>query len=104
MDRRRLPLWQAWLVFGVLTALYAAVSFQQYNRMDSFILDLGYYESLIRDFAHGHLPQMRLTDSTPAALHFDPALALVAPVILVWNSPYAVLSPRPSWWRSAWCR
>ena len=91
MDRRRLPLWQAWLVFGVLTALYAAVSFQQYNRMDSFILDLGFYESLIRDYAHGHFPRMPLTDSTPAALHFNPALALVAPVILVWNSPYAVL-------------
>ena len=91
MDRRRLPLWQALLVFGVLTALYAAVSFQQYNRMDSYILDLGYYESLIRDLAHGHLPRMRLTDSTPAALHFNPALALVAPVVLVWSSPYAVL-------------
>ena len=91
MDRRRLPLWQAWLVFGVLTALYAAVSFQQYNRMDSFILDLGYYESLIRELAHGHFPRMPLTDSIPVSLHFNPALALVAPVILVWNSPYAVL-------------
>ena len=72
MARRRLPLWQAWLVFGVLTALYAAVSFQQYNRMDSFILDLGYYESLIRDFAHGHFPQMPLTDSIARGAALQP--------------------------------
>ena len=91
MDRRRLPLWQAWLVFGVLTALYAAVSFQQYNRMDSYILDLGYYETLLRDLAHGHFPRMPTTDSGTAGLHFNPALVVLAPVVLVWSSPYAVL-------------
>src|SRR3954469_22398717 len=91
MDRPRLPLWQALLVFGVLTALYAAVSFQQYDRMDSYILDLGYYETLIRDLAHGHLPRMPVTDSALAGLHFNPAMALLVPVVLVWSSPYAVL-------------
>ena len=76
---------------SLLTALYAAVSIQQYNRMDSFIFDLGFFESLIRDYAHGHLPRMPLTDTTPASLHFSPALALLAPWSCVWTSPIAVL-------------
>ena len=52
----RTPLWQAALAFVLLTTLYAAVSIQQYNRMDSFVFDLGFFESIIRDYAHGHLP------------------------------------------------
>ena len=55
--------------------LYAAVSFQQYRRMDSYIFDLGFFESVVRDYAHGHLPSLQVTDSTTAALHFSPALA-----------------------------
>ena len=87
----RTPLWQAALVFTLLVALYAAVSIQQYRRMDSFIFDLGFFESLIRDHAQGGLPELPLTDTTVANLHFSPALALLAPVVLVWSSPIAVL-------------
>ena len=56
---RRTPLWQAALAFGLLTALYAAVSIQQYNRMDSYIFDLGFFESVIRDYAQGTCPSSR---------------------------------------------
>ena len=88
---RRTPLWQVALVFGLLTTLYAAVSIQQYNRMDAYVFDLGFFESVIRDYALGHLPQLPLTDSTNAVLHFSPALALLAPVVILWSSPIAVL-------------
>ena len=88
----RAPLWQAGLAFGLLTVLYAAVSIQQYRRMDSFVFDLGFFESIIRDYAHGHLPELQLTDSTVATLHFSPALAVLAPLVLVWPSPVAVLT------------
>ena len=72
--------------------LYAAISIQQYHRMDSYIFDLGFFESIIRDYAHGHLPQVPVDDTTFATLHFSPALALLAPVVLVWPSPLAVLT------------
>jgi len=88
---RRTPLWQVALVFGLLTTLYAAVSIQQYNRLDAYVFDLGFFESIIRDYAQGHLPQLPLTDSTNAVLHFSPALSLLAPVVLLWSSPIAVL-------------
>src|ERR1700712_4157601 len=89
--RRSLPAWQPWVVVVVLTVLYAAVSFQQYNRMDSYIFDLGFFESIVRDYAHGHLPSLPVTDTTTAALHFSPILAVLAPVVLVWSSPLAIL-------------
>ena len=34
----------------------------------------------------------RLDDTTFATLHFSPALALLAPVVLIWPSPIAVLT------------
>ena len=88
----RTPVWQVTLAFVVLAALYAAISIQQYRRMDSYIFDLGFFESIIRDYAHGHLPQVPLDDTTFATLHFSPALALLAPVVLIWPSPLAVLT------------
>ena len=60
--------------------------------MDSYIFDLGFFESIIRDYAHGHLPEVPLTDTTFATLHFSPALALLAPLVLIWPSPLAVLT------------
>jgi uncharacterized membrane protein len=88
---RRTPPWQVALAFIVLTTLYAAVSIQQYNRLEAYIFDLGFFESVIRDYAQGNLPELPLTDSTSAYLHFSPALALLAPVVMVWTSPIAVL-------------
>ena len=88
---RRTPLWQAWLVCALLAGLYAAVSIQQYHRMDSFVFDLGFFESVIRDYAHGRLPELPLTDTTVASLHFSPALAVLAPLVIVWPSPIALL-------------
>src|SRR3954451_18687405 len=87
----RVPLWQASLAALVLATLYAAVSIQQYHRMDSHVFDLGFFESVLRDYAHGHLPRLAFTDTTTAPLHFSPALSLLAPVVLIWPSPIAVL-------------
>ncbi|MCW2762715.1 MAG: hypothetical protein JWR85_2916 [Marmoricola sp.] len=90
--RYRVPAWQAGLAFVLLAVLYAAVSFQQYHRMDSFIFDLGFFESVVRDYAHGQLlPRVRVTDTTTAALHFSPVLALLAPLVLVLPSPLTLL-------------
>jgi uncharacterized membrane protein len=87
----RAPAWQVALAFLLLATLYAAVSIQQYRRMDSYVFDLGFFESVLRDYAHGHLPHLHFTDTTTAPLHFSPALAVLAPVVLVWPSPVAVL-------------
>ncbi|MET0839537.1 MAG: DUF2079 domain-containing protein [Marmoricola sp.] len=87
----RVPLWQAGLAFVLLAALYAAVSIQQYHRMDAFVFDLGFFESVVRDYAHGRMPELPLTDSTDATLHFSPALAVLAPLVIVWPSPIAIL-------------
>jgi uncharacterized membrane protein len=88
---RRLPAWQAGLAFVLLAGLYSAVSIQQYRRMDSFVFDLGFFESVIRDYAQGHLPELPVTDTTVAALHFSPALALLAPLVLLVPSPLTLL-------------
>src|SRR4051812_43439238 len=88
----RTPARQVTSAFVVLATLYAAISIQQYRRMDSYIFDLGFFESVIRDYAHGHLPHVPVTDTTSATLHFSPVLALLAPVVLVWPSPIAVLT------------
>ena len=91
-DRRDLtPGWHAAVAFLLLAVLYGAVSVQQYNRMDAFTFDLGFFESIIRDYAQGNLPELPVNDTTVAALHFSPALALLAPLVLVWSSPVAVL-------------
>lgn len=79
------------MAFALIATLYAAISIQQYRRMDSYVFDLGFFESIIRDYAHGHLPSLPLTDSTVASLHFSPALALLAPVVWICPSPIAVL-------------
>ena len=89
----------------MLAILYAAISIQQYHRMDSYIFDLGFFESIIRDYAHGHLPQVPVDDTTFATLHFSPALALLAPVVL----RLALPARRPDQPRrcsspSGWCR
>lgn len=89
--RDRAPVWQVTLAFLLLTTLYAALSIQQYRRMDSNVFDLGFFESVLRDYAHGHLPELPLTDTTVATLHFSPALAVLAPVVWVWPSPIALL-------------
>lgn len=91
VPRGRVPAWQAGLVVVVLTTLYSAVSFQQYRRMDSFVFDLGFFESVVRDYAHGHLPELSYTDTTVAPLHFSPALALLAPLVMLWTSPITIL-------------
>ncbi len=88
---RRLPAWQAGVAFVLLTALYVAVSFQQYHRMDSFVFDLGFFESIVRDYSQGHLPEIQVTDTTTAALHFSPILALLAPLVMVVSSPLTLL-------------
>ena len=73
--------------------------------MDSFIFDLGFFESVIRDYAHGHLPELPLTDTTVAALHFSPALALLAPLVLrVVLADHGPARPRRCWSPPAWCR
>ncbi len=88
---RKVPGWQAALAFGLLAALYSAVSIQQYNRMDSYIFDLGFFEAIVRDYAAGHLPVLNYTDTVTAPLHFSPALALLAPLVLVVPSPLTLL-------------
>ncbi len=88
---RRTPLWQAILVFGLLATLYAAISIQRYHRMESYVFDLGFFESIIRDYAHGQFPQLSYTDTTFAPLHFSPALALLAPLVLLWPTPITIL-------------
>ncbi len=89
--KTRVPAWQAWLTALVLATLYSSVSFQQYHRMDSFIFDLGFFESVVREYSQGRLPTLPLTDTTTAALHFSPALALLAPLVLVVSSPLTLL-------------
>ncbi len=91
MARRRVPLWQAGAVWVALTTLYAAVSFQQYRRMDAFTFDLGFFEAVVRDYAHGRLPELPVTDTTNAALHFSPALVLLVPLVLLVSSPLTLL-------------
>jgi uncharacterized membrane protein len=91
VSERSLPAWQAGLVFVLLTVLYCAVSFQQYHRMDSFVFDLGFFEALVRDYARGGLPELQVTDTTTAALHFSPILALLAPLVLLVSSPLTLL-------------
>jgi uncharacterized membrane protein len=90
-SRDRVPIWQAGLVFVLLTALYAAVSFQRYRRMDSYVFDLGFFESIARDYAEGRLPELPVTDTTTAALHFSPILAVLAPLVLLVSSPLTLL-------------
>ena len=78
----RVPPGRPALAFALLATLYAAVSIQQYHRMDSFVFDLGFFESVVRDYAHGRLPELPLTDTTDATLHFSPALAVLAPLVM----------------------
>ncbi len=91
LNDRRLPLWQAVVAFLVLATLYVSVSFQQYRRMDAYIFDLGFFASVVRDYSHGDLPEIPLTDTATAALHFSPALAVLAPLVLLVGSPLTLL-------------
>lgn len=79
------------MAFALLSALYSAMSVQQYRRMFSHAFDLGFFEAIVRDYAHGRWPVLPLTDTTVAALHFSPALAVLAPVVLLVPSPLTML-------------
>ena len=90
--RRRTPGWQVALACALLAALYTAISVQQYNRMDAYVYDLGFFEAIIRDYAHGRLPELLWAGDKSAPLHFSPALALFAPLVILWPSPIALLT------------
>jgi uncharacterized membrane protein len=79
------------LACALLAGLYAAVSIQQYNRMEAYVYDLGFFEAIIHDYAQGRLPKLSWAGDAMAPLHFSPALALFAPLVIVWPSPIALL-------------
>ena len=79
------------LACALLAVLYAAISIQQYNRMEAHVYDLGFFEAIIHDYANGEFPVLPWVNDTVAPLHFSPALALFAPLVTVWPSPIALL-------------
>ncbi len=89
--RASVPAWQAGLAFLLLATLYAAVSIQQYQRLDAYLFDLGFFTEVVSDYAAGRLPAVPVRDGIEAALHFSPALALLAPLMLLVPSPLTLL-------------
>lgn len=82
-----------WALAFALFALYTVVSVRTHQRMLSTGFDLGIFEQAVRSYAEGQLPVAELKGPEFALLgdHFSPALALLAPLYLIFPSPLTLL-------------
>ena len=80
---------------GVMAAVFSAASTADYHLYLAGRLDLGNMVQVVWSTAHGHL--LRMSDPNGVGMsrlgaHFDPFLALLAPLWWVWSSPIVLLA------------
>ncbi|MGW5349955.1 DUF2079 domain-containing protein [Streptomyces sp. NPDC004031] len=82
-----------WLLAGVFTALYAALSLSRYRRMETMSWDLGIFEQAVKGYAHLHVPVADLKGPGFDELgdHFSPVIALIAPFYRVFPTTVTLL-------------
>ena len=101
---RRVLLWAA---IAAYAAGFSALSILRHRAFSTGRFDLGNMVQAVWSTAHGHplqITSLRGDQISRLGAHFDPVLAVFAPLWLVWPSPSCCSSARRSPWRSARCR
>jgi uncharacterized membrane protein len=91
MRRRRLALWSS---VGVWAGLLALLSALRYQSFEAGRFDLGNMVQAVWSTAHGRwleVTNLQGEQVSRLASHFDPVLAVLAPLWLAWPSPEALL-------------
>ncbi len=85
-----------WLPVGVaalLAVFYAAVSVRRHFELLTSAYDLGIYDQAVRSYSQWHLPYNSIQGQQFDVLgdHFSPALAALAPLYWIYDSPVTLL-------------
>lgn len=82
-----------WLLALGFCAAYAAIGVRDQQEMSTTGYDLGFFEEVVRSYAHWHLPIVALKSPGFDQLgdHFSPILATLAPLYRLWPTPDTLL-------------
>lgn len=82
-----------WLLAGVMTVAYAAVSVRRHAHLKTTSFDLGIFEQAVRSYAHLQWPTSSLKGPGFPLLgdHFHPILAILAPLYRIAPTPITLL-------------
>jgi len=86
--------WLPWAVAAVLAVYYAAVSIRRHIDLLTSAYDLGIYDQAVRSYSQWHLPYDTIQGPHFDVLgdHFSPALAVLAPLYWIHDSPTTLLA------------
>jgi uncharacterized membrane protein len=89
----RRPDWVPWLISLVVFAAYSVISISRYVRLDPGSWDLGIFTEYVKQFAHLQAPIVNIRGSGFNLLgdHFQPIVALIAPIFRLAPSPVTLL-------------
>ena len=89
----RMSAWMPWMVAGALAVFYSAVAVRRHVELLTSAYDLGIYDQAVRSYSQGHLPFNSIQGPHFDVLgdHFSPALALLAPLYWISDSPVNLL-------------
>ena len=85
--------WVPWLISLVVFAAYSVISISRYVRLDPGSWDLGIFTEYVKQFAHLQAPIVNIRGSGFNLLgdHFQPIVALIAPIFRLFPSPVTLL-------------
>jgi len=86
--------WLPWAVAAVLATYYAAVSIRRHLDLLTSAYDLGIYDQAVRSYSQWHLSYNTIQGPHFNVLgdHFSPALAVLAPLYWIHDSPTTLLA------------
>jgi len=83
------------LIVGFYIVLFSHLSIRKYLTLQSHYFDLGIMNQVVYNTAHGRFLEMTnqdfLKNVSRFAIHFDPILALFAPLYLIYSGPETLL-------------
>lgn len=80
-----------WALIAIFIVWFSVFSIVRHLRVQSFLFDLGYYDQLIWQVAHGKPLFSTLLENHPWLDHFSPSIFLLSPIYLIWSSPFVIL-------------
>jgi uncharacterized membrane protein len=80
-----------WILISIFAIWFTTFSFVRHLKANSFLFDLGYYDQLIWQLAHGKPLFSTLLENHPWLDHFSPSIFLLSPVYLFLPSTLVIL-------------
>ncbi len=80
-----------WILIVFFFVWFSLFSILRHMNGQSFLFDLGYYDQLIWQVAHGKPLFSTLLENHPWLDHFSPSIFLLSPIYFFWSSPIVIL-------------